>query len=128
MNSLDELKYDKDGLVPAIVQESKTGEVLMLAYMNREALALTLRTGTTHFYSRSRKKLWRKGEVSGNTQTVDEVLADCDGDTLLIRVRQKGAACHEGYRTCFFRKYDGASGWKVLGTPVFDPKEVYKKK
>jgi phosphoribosyl-AMP cyclohydrolase len=128
MKILDDIKFDKNGLVPAIVQESETGEVLMLAYMNREAIELTLRTGRTHFYSRSRKELWTKGEISGNIQSVDEVFTDCDCDTILIRVRQKGAACHEGYRSCFYRKLEDGSAWKIIGSPMFDPKKVYGKK
>jgi len=125
---LDEVKFGKDGLVPAIVQDSGTGEVLMLAYMNSESLELTIRTGKTHFYSRSRKKLWCKGETSGNIQTVDEVRADCDGDTILVKVQQKGAACHKGYMSCFFRKLENESTWKITASPLFDPEKVYGKK
>jgi len=128
MKALDDLKFDKNGLVPAIVQESNTGEILMLAYMNREALELTLRSGTTHFYSRSRKKLWRKGETSGNTQSVEEIFTDCDCDTVLIKVRQTGAACHEGYRSCFYRRLEKGSGWEIIGARMFDPQKVYGKK
>jgi phosphoribosyl-AMP cyclohydrolase len=122
---LDEVSFDEKGLVPAMVQDSETGEVLMMAYMNREALERTVETGNTHFYSRSRKKLWHKGETSGNVQTVTEVRVDCDGDTILVRVRQKGAACHKGYRSCFYRKLEGSSTWKTMGAPLFDPKKVY---
>ncbi|UCD57775.1 MAG: phosphoribosyl-AMP cyclohydrolase [Candidatus Hydrogenedentota bacterium] len=125
MKFLDELKFDNNGLVPAIVQESRTGEVLMLAYVNREALERTIRSGRTHFYSRSRKKLWCKGEVSGNVQSVAEVRTDCDCDTVLIKVRQKGAACHEGYKSCFYRKLENGSTWNTTGSPLFDPEEVY---
>ncbi len=128
MKALDDLKFDKNGLVPAIVQESDTGEILMLAYMNREALELTLKSGKTHFYSRSRKKLWRKGETSGNVQSVEEILTDCDCDTILIKVKQTGAACHEGYRSCFYRKLEKGSGWKTMATRMFDPEKVYGKK
>ena len=128
MNILDTIKFDSAGLVPAIVQDSESGEVLMLAYMNRDAIKLTIKSGKAHYYSRSRKKLWRKGETSGNTQSVDEVRADCDADTILIKVRQKGAACHEGYRSCFFKKTDNGSAWEITGAPLFDPEEVYGKK
>lgn len=97
---------NKDGLIPAIIQEAKTGEVLMLAYMNLEALARTLSTGLTHFFSRSRKKLWLKGETSGHFQQVREIRLDCDGDTLLVKVHQIKGACHTGYYSCFYRRYD----------------------
>jgi phosphoribosyl-AMP cyclohydrolase len=128
MKILDDIKFDQNGLAPAIVQDGETGEVLMLAYMNREALELTIRSGRTHFYSRSRKELWRKGDTSGNVQSVDEVRADCDADTILVKVRQKGAACHEGYRSCFFRKTEDGSEWEVIGSPLFDPEKIYGKK
>src|SRR5512133_1879796 len=97
------LKYDEHGLVPAIVQDADTGQVLMLAYMNAEALEATLRTGQTHFWSRSRKELWHKGATSGNIQTVVDLSVDCDADTLLIRVPPAGPACHTGSITCFYR-------------------------
>jgi len=128
MNILDTIKFDTHGLVPAIVQDSETGEVLMLAYMNREALELTVTSGTTHFYSRSRKKLWRKGETSGHVQSVEEVRTDCDADVILVKVRQKGAACHEGYRSCFFRKTEDGSEWEITSEPLFDPEKIYGKK
>ena len=128
MKVLDTIKYNADGLVPAIVQESETGEVLMFAYMNREALELTIRTGKGHYYSRSRKKLWLKGETSGNVQAIEDVRTDCDADTILVKVRQKGAACHKGYRSCFFRKTDDGSEWETTGEPLFDPEKVYGKK
>jgi phosphoribosyl-AMP cyclohydrolase len=101
---LSEIKYDASGLVPAIVQDASTNEVLMLAYMNAEALGLTLSTGETHFWSRSRQELWHKGATSGNIQRVVEVRVDCDADTLLILVNPAGAACHTGMRSCFYRK------------------------
>lgn len=105
---IPQLKYDANGLIPAIIQEADSGEVLMMAYMNEASLKMTLDTGFTHFWSRSRRKFWKKGETSGNVQAVQEVLYDCDADTLLIRVKQKGAgACHTGERTCFYRKIDG---------------------
>ena len=116
------------GLVPAIAQDADTGEVLMLAWMNREAFEETLRTGRAVYFSRSRNKLWRKGEESGNVQEVRDVFLDCDADTILLKVDQiGGAACHEGYSSCFFRQVT-PTGLKVIGERVFDPKEVYKKK
>lgn len=98
------VNWDENGLVPAIVQDAQTGRVLMLAYMNKEALVRCLSTGETHFWSRSRQVLWHKGETSGNTQRIVEILYDCDGDALLIKVEPRGPACHTGERTCFFRK------------------------
>jgi phosphoribosyl-AMP cyclohydrolase len=116
-----------DGLLPAIAQDADSGEVLMMAYMNAESYAETLATGRAVYYSRSRKKLWRKGEESGNVQLVRAVFVDCDRDTILLRVDQVGgAACHEGYKSCFFREVT-ADGLKVVGQRVFDPAEVYKK-
>lgn len=103
MSVVDALTFDENGLIPAIVQDAHTGEVLMLAYMNREALRLTLETGETWFWSRSRRQLWHKGATSGNIQHVVEIRYDCDGDSLLIRVTPAGPACHTGQRTCFFR-------------------------
>lgn len=102
---IEALKFDDKGLIPAIIQDEANGDVLMMAYMNESSLRMTLETGFTHFWSRSRQKYWKKGETSGNVQQVKEVWYDCDGDTLLIKVRQEGAgACHTGNRTCFFRK------------------------
>lgn len=116
-----------DGLLPVIAQDAGTGEVLMLAYMNAESFARTVATGEAVYFSRSRNRLWRKGEESGHTQQVRAVLVDCDGDTILLKVTQQGgAACHEGYRSCFFRQVTDA-GLKVVGERVFDPAEVYKK-
>ena len=106
MNFYDQLKFNSDGLIPAIIQEQSTGRVLMMAWMNRASLEKTLATGQTHFWSRSRQKFWRKGETSGHTQTVKHIAFDCDGDTLLIQVEQIGAACHEGYKSCFFRSVE----------------------
>jgi phosphoribosyl-AMP cyclohydrolase len=107
---IEDLKYDKHGLIPAVVQEAGTGEVLMVAYMDEKALRMTLETGYTHFWSRSRKKHWKKGETSGNVQEVREILYDCDEDTLLVKVVQYGkGACHTGARTCFFRRLYGPS-------------------
>ena len=123
-----ELKFDKDRLIPAVIQDCTNNEVLMMAYMNKEAVEKTLETKKTCFYSRSRKKLWIKGESSGHTQNVKEVLVDCDNDTLLIKVEQKGGACHEGYRSCFFRKLDEKGNEeKIVQEKVFDPKKIYKK-
>ncbi|HAX61626.1 MAG TPA: phosphoribosyl-AMP cyclohydrolase [Elusimicrobia bacterium] len=117
------LKFDEKGLIPAIIQDAKTKEVLMLAYMNAESIRRTLKTGKTWFYSRSRKKFWMKGEESGNVQKVKKILIDCDADTILILVEPKGPACHEGYNSCFFRKING----KIILKRIFDPKKVYKK-
>ena len=101
--STDGLAFDEHGLVPAIVQDAQDGDVLMMAWMNRDSIALTMSEGRTVFWSRSRQELWRKGETSGHIQHVDEIRVDCDADVLLIRVHQEGAACHTGERTCFFR-------------------------
>ena len=115
------------GLVPAIAQDHQTGEVLMMAWMNREAFEETVRTRRAVYFSRSRQKLWRKGEESGNVQEVREILLDCDNDTILLKVHQiGGAACHEGYKSCFFRRLE-QDELKVIGERVFDPKQVYKK-
>ncbi len=125
---LDSLKYDANGLIPAIIQDSGTGEVLMFAFMNRVSLQKTLETGKTHFFSRSRNKLWLKGESSGHTQDVHSIATDCDKDVVLIKVTQHGAACHDGYYSCFYRQKDGdADEWKIVGKKVFDPETVYKK-
>ena len=125
-DQLASVKYDADGLVPAIVQEHGTGEVLMMAWMNREALAKTVETGRTHFFSRSRNKLWLKGESSGHVQHVKSIATDCDQDVLLVKVEQAGAACHDGYYSCFYRQHEPAAAeWKVIGKKVFDPAKVY---
>jgi phosphoribosyl-AMP cyclohydrolase len=117
-----------DGLLPAIAQDAKTGEVLMLAYMNAESYAETLATGNAVYYSRSRRKLWRKGEESGHVQRVRAVLVDCDRDTILLKVEQLGgAACHEGYKSCFFRQVT-PDGLQVVAEKVFDPEAVYGRK
>jgi phosphoribosyl-AMP cyclohydrolase len=116
-----------DGLVPVIVQDYRSRDVLMVAFMNEEAWNRTIKTGKAHFYSRSRQRLWFKGEESGHVQVVKNILIDCDNDTVLLQVRQiGGAACHEGYRSCFFRK-KAKKDWKVIAKKVFDPKEVYGK-
>ncbi|NMC10475.1 MAG: phosphoribosyl-AMP cyclohydrolase [Methanothrix sp.] len=109
-------------LMPAVVQDWKTGEVLMLAYMNEEALAKTRETGKAHYWSRSRKRLWLKGESSGHFQLVKEIRIDCDQDAVLLLIEQKGGACHTGYRSCFFRTIDG----KIVGEKVFNPEDVYR--
>jgi phosphoribosyl-AMP cyclohydrolase len=115
------------GLIPVVVQDKVTGTVLMLAYMNEVAYNETLATGRAVYFSRSRNKLWRKGEESGNVQKVSEIFIDCDADTLLLKVEQiGGAACHEGYQSCFFRKVT-PRGTEVIGERIFDPKTVYKK-
>ena len=121
------IDFDKSGgLVPAIAQDADTGEVLMLAWMNRAAYEETLRTGRACYFSRSRNKLWRKGEESGNVQEVRAVYVDCDADTVLLKVKQVGgAACHEGYASCFFRRVEENGGLTVVADKVFDPKKVY---
>jgi phosphoribosyl-AMP cyclohydrolase len=120
---MEDMKWDERGLVPAVVQDMRTKDVLMVAYMNKEAFDLTLETGKAHFYSRSRNKLWLKGESSGHTQEVKSIYLDCDNDTLLLMVDQKVAACHTGFWSCFYRVWD--RGWKIVGEKVFDDKKVY---
>ena len=122
------LDFDKTGgLVPAIVQDFQTGEILMLAYMNPEAFNATLSTGKATYYSRSRQTLWVKGETSGNTQLIKEIRIDCDDDTVLLKVEQLGgAACHTGHRSCFYKKIEDGS-IRIMGEPIFDPREVYDK-
>lgn len=130
MSDLDQMiDFDKmGGMVPVIAQDDTTGEVLMMAYMNREAFDETLRTGRVCYFSRSRNRLWRKGEESGNVQELRGVYLDCDADTLLVKVHQiGGAACHEGYPSCFFRRVEDDE-LKVIAQRVFDPNEVYNKK
>ena len=125
--SLDFSK-NPDGLVPVIAQDYKTGEILMQAYTNEEAWNLSLKSGRATYWSRSRSKLWKKGESSGNVQHIKEILIDCDRDSVILKVEQVGkAACHEGYRSCYYNKVDGNSLLNV-GVPVFDPAEVYQKK
>lgn len=109
-------------LVPAIVQDWVSGEVLMLAYMNEESLSKTIKSGKAHYWSRSRNKLWLKGESSGHFQIVREIRIDCDKDAILLKVEQEGGACHTGYRSCFYRTIDG----KIVGEKVFEPEDVYK--
>ncbi|RME95622.1 MAG: phosphoribosyl-AMP cyclohydrolase [Verrucomicrobia bacterium] len=128
MRFIEQLKFNADGLIPAIIQDHATGRVLMMAWMNRDSLAKTLETGRTWFWSRSRQKYWMKGESSGHVQVVKDVAFDCDGDTLLIQVEQTGAACHEGYRSCFFRSV-GTDGREVRVTEerLADPGQIYGK-
>jgi phosphoribosyl-AMP cyclohydrolase len=122
------LDFSKNsGLLPVITQDYKTGEVLMLAYMNQEAWEATISSGKATYFSRSRQSLWVKGETSGNLQIVKDIRVDCDEDTVLLKVEQiGGAACHKGYRSCFFRKVEDGS-LKIIGKPIFNPDEVYKK-
>jgi phosphoribosyl-AMP cyclohydrolase len=121
-----DLNFDKlQGVVPVVVQDYTTGEVLMLAYMNRRAWEETLKTRQATYWSRSRNELWVKGETSGNRQEVKEIYVDCDEDTVLLKVIQKGGACHTGYRSCFYRRLE-AKGLKTVKERVFDPKEVYR--
>ena len=129
MSFYDKLKFTADGLIPAIVQEASTGRVLMMAWMNRASIESTIATGKTHFWSRSRQKYWMKGEESGHTQTVKDISFDCDGDTLLIQVEQVGAACHEGYKSCFFRSaQEKGASFKITESQLQKPEEIYRKK
>jgi phosphoribosyl-AMP cyclohydrolase len=123
-NALDEIRFDADGLVPAVAQQHDTGEVLMLAWMNRDAVRLTLTEGRACYWSRSRQALWRKGETSGQIQLVRELRLDCDGDAILLLVDQHGVACHTGRRSCFFRAWrDGR--WTTIAQPLVDPARLY---
>jgi phosphoribosyl-AMP cyclohydrolase len=123
---LREIAWNADGLVPAIVQDAESSEVLMMAWMDEAALKKTLETGLTHFYSRSRRRGWLKGETSGHVQRVESIRVDCDADVLLIEARQTGGACHEGYRSCFFRRVADDGRLEVAGEPVFDAEAVYR--
>jgi phosphoribosyl-AMP cyclohydrolase len=122
---LSALKWNDEGLIPAIVQDAENGEVLMMAWMDEPALRDTIATGQTHFYSRSRRAHWHKGATSGHTQQVESVWLDCDGDVLLIKAKQSGGACHEGYRSCFFRRVGDSGAIVVAAEPVFDAAKVY---
>lgn len=122
---LDDLKWTADGLVPAIVQDVETKEVLMMAWMDESAVRRTLETGQTHFYSRSRRSAWHKGGTSGHVQHVESLSVDCDGDVLLVMVRQVGGACHEGYHSCFFRRVTPDGQLQVVAEPVFRAEDVY---
>ena len=126
-HALDAIKFDADGLVPAIAQQHDTGEVLMVAWMNRDAVRVTLEEGRVCYWSRSRGKLWRKGETSGQTQYLKDFRLDCDGDTVLLLVEQVGVACHTGRRNCFFRAWhDGA--WTEIAAPLVAPEQLYGNK
>ncbi len=125
MEIYDKIKFDANGLVPAVIQDWQNGEVLMVAYMNRDSLQSTLETGKTHFWSRSRKQFWMKGESSGHTQEVKDLFIDCDGDCILVKVEQNVAACHTGYRSCFYRKWNEGK-FEETGDKLFNEKEVYK--
>lgn len=125
-NLLPDFSRGENGLLPAIAQDAQDGRVLMLAWMNQEAFNESLRTGIATYYSRSRKKIWRKGETSGHEQRVRRIQVDCDGDTILLMVEQAGAACHEGYRSCFFRELIGHE-FVIHESQVVDPKTVYEK-
>ncbi|ACF10880.1 Phosphoribosyl-AMP cyclohydrolase [Chlorobaculum parvum NCIB 8327] len=125
---LETVKFDDRGLVPAIVQDHETGKVLMMAWMNLESLKMTLEKKKACYWSRSRNKLWLKGESSGNMQDVHDIMIDCDGDTLLLKVSQKGGACHVGYHSCFYRKTTDGEQMEICDTLMFDPEEVYGKK
>lgn len=129
MSFLDQLKFNADGLIPAIIQEQSTGRVLMLAWMNRASIAKMLELGKTVYWSRSRQKYWIKGETSGHVQQVKDISFDCDGDTLLVQVEQTGAACHEGYQSCFFRSA-GIRGEAVSITEprLMNPDDIYGQK
>ena len=122
--ALAEIRFDHDGLVPAVAQQHDTGEVLMVAWMNRDAVRTTLTEGRACYWSRSRATLWRKGETSGQVQLLRELRLDCDGDTVLLLVDQHGVACHTGRRSCFFRAWRD-SGWVVIAEPQIDPEALY---
>src|SRR5512147_1543600 len=129
MSFVENLKFDANGLIPAIVQDQKTGRVLMMAWMNRASIEKTIATGKTHFWSRSRQKFWMKGESSGHVQTVKDISFDCDGDTLLVQVEQTGAACHEGYQSCFFRSVQNPNGSVRITEPQLQtPEQMYGRK
>ena len=127
MNFFEKLKFNDDGLIPAIIQEEETGRVLMMAWMNESSLKTTIEKGKTHFWSRSRQKYWMKGESSGHTQQVKSIAFDCDGDTLLIQVSQVEAACHEGYQSCFFRTINEAGEFDISENRLVNPDEIYSK-
>lgn len=126
MDLLEKVSFNNEGLLPVIVQDINRGEVLMMAWMNKEALKKTIASGKAYFWSRSRQKLWLKGESSGHYQLVREMWIDCDEDTLLIKVEQIKAACHKGYKSCFFRKINKEGKLELIGERVFEPGKVYK--
>lgn len=125
---LAQLKFNADGLLPAIIQEQSTGRVLMMAWMNRASIEKTIETGKTWFWSRSRQKYWMKGESSGHVQVVKDVAFDCDGDTILIQVEQTGAACHEGFKSCFFRSLTAGDRFQETEPRLVTPDQVYGRK
>ena len=125
--TIKDLKYDADGLIPAVIVDVESKAVLMVAYVNETALLETVRTGKTHFWSRSRRKYWMKGESSGHTQDVRAIYTDCDRDTVVIEVVQHGAACHNGYFSCFYRRLAEGGEWEVVAEKCFDPDKVYGK-
>ena len=125
--TVGDLKYDANGLIPAVVVDAESKAVLMMAYMNETSLLATVETGKTHFWSRSRQKYWMKGESSGHTQEVRAIYIDCDKDTLVIEVVQHGGACHNGYYSCFYRRLNDQGEWEITAERLFDPAEVYKK-
>ena len=125
MKFIEKLKFNEEGLIPAIVQEESTGRVVMMAWMNEASLISTIEKGKTHFWSRSRQKYWMKGESSGHTQQVKSIAFDCDGDTLLIQVQQLGAACHEVYKSCFFRAVNEVGDFDITEERLVNPDEIY---
>ena len=126
-NWLDEVKFDSNGLIPAIAQHHQTGRVLMVAWMNREALQLTAEKNQAVYYSRSRQKLWHKGEESGHFQTVHEIRLDCDADVIILQIEQHGGiACHTGRESCFYRKLDGNQQWQIVDPVLKDPNSIYE--
>lgn len=127
MEIIGQLRFDANGLIPAVVQDAENGDVLMVAWMNKEAVERTIKEGKACFWSRSRQKFWVKGESSGHFQFVKGLYVDCDQDCLLVKVTQVGAACHEGYRSCFFREVRQDGLTEVIAEQVFDPNKVYSK-
>ncbi len=123
----ENMKFDSQGLVTAIAQDAHNGEVLMVAFMNEEALNLSITTGVAHYYSRSRQQLWKKGESSGHVQHIKEIRLDCDQDAVLMKIEQVGGACHTGFRSCFYRKIEQDGSLNEDGEKVFDPKDAYQK-
>ncbi|MBU1259691.1 MAG: phosphoribosyl-AMP cyclohydrolase [Planctomycetes bacterium] len=123
-----EPKFDLNGLITAISQDSKTGQILMVAYMDKKALELTIQSGNAVFFSRSRKKLWKKGEESGHVQKVKQILVDCDQDCLILKVEVNAGQCHVGYQSCFYRAVKAGGKLEFAAEKVYDPKEAYKKK
>ena len=127
MSKIEKLNFDKKGLIPAIIQDYKTGKVLTLCYMNKDALDKTLSEGKVYVFRRSKNRIMLKGETSGNIQAVKEVFVDCADNSLLIKVEQRSAACHEGYFTCYFRQIDKSGKETIVEKRIFDPKDVYKR-